>query len=346
MTIPVAVSRAPAVYPDRAPFSPSERYPEYPFADPLPATPNTVYAAVRDLFVRLGYDRERLGTPDWNPLGWLIAPGMTVVLKPNWVLSRHAHGKDLFAIITHPAVLRAVIDYCWIALRGEGAIVVADAPQYDCNFAELVAACQLDPLVAFFAEQRGPTVAVRDLRRYWSRWKHFPSLLEPLPGDPLGSVTVNLGAQSALAGKPHPEKLYGAVYHRQETIAHHTGDIHEYELSATVMTADVVVSVPKLKVHKKVGVTLNAKGLVGVNTNKNYLVHYSVTPPSAGGDQYPDGLLTPMEETIIRIERWMYDHLLAPRQKPLEYLHRAIYALHNRTTRRLGLKVAEWKRLF
>ena len=119
---------------------------------------------------------------------------------------------------------------------------------------------------------------VLDLRKYWSRWKHFPSLLEPLSGDPEGALTVNLGRRSALYGKPHPEKLYGAVYRRSETIEHHQGECHEYEVSRTIMNADVVISVPKLKVHKKVGVTLNVKGLVGINTNKNYLVHYSLTP--------------------------------------------------------------------
>jgi hypothetical protein len=138
--------------------------------------------------------------------------------------------------------------------------------------------------------------------------------------------------------------LYGAVYHRDETVAHHHGELHEYEVSATIMKADVVVSVPKLKVHKKVGVTLNAKGLVGICTNKNYLVHYRITPPSEGGDQYPDGLLSPLEGSLIRTERWMYDHLLAPRKRVLEYLHRSVYWLHNHTTRRLGIKVDEAKR--
>jgi len=38
-------------------------------------------------------------------------------------------------------------------------------------------------------------------------------------------------------------------------------------------------SIPKMKVHGKVGVTLNLKGLVGVNTDKNYLIHYRVGTP-------------------------------------------------------------------
>ena len=110
------------------------------------------------------------------------------------------------------------------------------------------------------------------------------------------------------------------------------------------MNADVIISVPKLKVHKKVGVTLNVKNLVGITTNKNFLVHYSVTPPREGGDQYPDDLFTPVEEALIKTERWMYDHFLANGKWFWEYLHRTIYAIHNNTTRRLGLKVTESKR--
>ncbi len=341
--VAVAMTEAPG-YPSEAPYSPSETYPEYPFGDHRSPGLNATYAGVRRLFYLLELDGEHAGTQTWNPLGRLIKPGMTVVLKPNFVLSRHPAGKDLFGIITHPSVLRAIADYCWIALQGNGKLIIADAPQYDCHWAELLQVTGLQTVIDFYANFQGPQVALYDLRRYWSKGKHFASLLLPLPGDPLGSVTINLGRQSALYGKPHPEKLYGAVYHRRETIEHHTAERHEYELARTVMEADVVISIPKLKVHKKVGVTLNVKGLVGISTNKNYLVHYSVTSPSHGGDQYPEGLLTPVEAALISLERWMYDHLLAPRLRPLEYLHRSIYWLHNHTTRRLGLKVDEAKR--
>jgi uncharacterized protein (DUF362 family) len=334
-----------ARYPKVAPYSPSEAYPEYPFPAALAAESNAVYAAVRDLLHNLGYDRENFGTPQWNPLGHLIRPGNTVVIKPNFVLSSHKGRKDLFSIITHPAVLRAIGDYAWIALQGRGRLIIADAPQYDCNWEELVAATGVDKVVAHWAAHAGPEVDLRDLRPYWSRWKHFASMLEALPGDPQGSLVVNVGTKSALYKKPRPDKLYGAVYRRDETIVHHTGETHEYQVARTIIDADVVISVPKLKVHKKVGVTLNVKGLVGINTNKNYLVHYSITSPSEGGDQYPDGLFTPSEKFLISTERWMYDHLLASRNPILERIHRSIYWLHNHTTRRLGFKVQESKRM-
>lgn len=339
-------------YPDEYPYHPSEAYPEYPFQGHISRETNLVYAGVRQLFLLLDFDIRHQGTPKWNPLGHIIKPGMTVVMKPNFVLSSHNEGKDVFSIITHTSVLRAVADYCWVALKGKGRIVIADAPQYDCDFSELMERTKLDKICDFYSMFAGPSIEFFDLRNYYckgnfrSKTRHFPSMRHELPGDPQGVVKVNLGKKSALFTHPHPERFYGAVYHRNETIRHHTGEKQEYELSATIMNADVVISVPKMKVHKKVGVTLNIKGLVGACTNKNLIVHYTLGSPSEGGDQYPEGLFTPIERALIKTERWMYDHLLAPRKIPLEYLHRSIYWLHGSFIRPLGLTVTANKRLF
>lgn len=334
-----------AEYPTRAPYHPSQQFPEYPFGSDISPEPNYVYAAVRQLLVELGYDRERFETPDWNPLGFLVEPGMTVVLKPNFVRSRHFERKDPFAMITHPSVLRAIADYVWIALKGEGKIIIADAPQYDANWDELLELTKLDEVEDFFNAKRAGSFDVYDLRNYWSRRKHFPSMLIPLEGDPEGVVTLNLGDKSAVKKIADPKRLYGAVYHRQELIKNHTDDRQVYELSGTVMKADVVISVPKLKTHKKVGITMNIKGLVGVCTNKNLIVHYSLGRKEDGGDQYPPNHFTPMEERLIKTERWMYDTFLARRSVPLEYVHRSIYWLHGKFIRPLGIKVEKEKRL-
>ena len=334
-----------ATYPDEHPYSPSEAYPEYPFRDHLARRGNLVYEGVRRLFIELGLDAARLNTSGWNPLGDLIKPGMKVVLKPNFVRSRHYEGKDPYAMITHPSVLRAVADYCWIALKGDGRIIIADAPQYDGNWTELLELTRLDKVADFYAAQGGPQMEIRDLRDYWSRKRHFPSMAIPLPGDPEGTSKINLGNRSALFAIPEPTRLYGAVYHRDETISHHTGAEQIYEMSNTVLNADVVISVPKLKTHKKVGVTMNIKGLVGICTNKNLIVHYSLGSPLEGGDQYPNGHYTPMEERLIKTERWMYDTFLAKRSVPLEYFHRSIYWLHGAFIKPLGIKVEKEKRL-
>lgn len=344
-SIKVGVVRIPRViYPKEAPYHPSVAYPEYPFPDFLSTKANYVYEGVRQLFYELGYDRGHWDTPRWNPLGPWIKPKMTVVLKPNFVISRHPAGKDIFSIITHPSILRAIIDYCWIAMQGTGKIIIADAPQYNCNFRELLDVTKLEAISAFYSRYPSFTVEILDLRSYWSEKRHFPSMLRLLPGDPQGAVTVNLGRKSAFYRHSNPEKLYGAVYHRQELIRRHFHEKQDYEISGTILKADVFISVPKMKVHKKVGVTLNMKGLVGICTNKNLCVHYTIGSPKQGGDQYPEDLFTPMERSLIKLERWMYDHLLARQKIWLEYIHRSAYFLHRLFLKPLGIAVDPEKR--
>jgi len=48
-----------------------------------------------------------------------------------------------------------------------------------------------------------------------------------------------------------------------------------------------VVNLPKLKTHKKTGVTLALKNLVGINGDKNLLPHHCVGSEARGGDEYP-----------------------------------------------------------
>ncbi len=354
MSAKVAVVKAEkAEYPKNAPYHPSEKFPEYPFGENISSEPNYVYSAVRKLFFELGYDLENYGTANWNPLGFLIQPGMTVVLKPNFVRSRHYDGKDPYSMITHPSVLRTIADYCRIALKDSGKIIIADAPNFDSDFGELLELTKLPEVVNFYASSQGPSLAIFDLRDYWGKTKipfletrHMPSSQRKLPGDPQGNIIVNLREKSALYNHPHPEKFYGAVFDRQETIRHHSGERQEYEVARTVMNADVVISVPKLKVHKRSGVTLNIKGLVGICTNKNFLVHYILGEPREGGDQIPDNYLSPKETKVVKFERWMYDHFLSHRSILLEMVHRLIFGVfYLKVGRSLGFKISKEKRI-
>jgi uncharacterized protein (DUF362 family) len=125
-------------YSGTAPFSPTRRGPEYPFRKqegmktekPINGS---VYEMVRELLLALRLDRLNFDTPSWNPLGAYIQPGQTVVIKPNWVRHIHDHKKDLWSVITHGSVIRAMLDYVYIALRGNGRIIIGDAPVRGCE---------------------------------------------------------------------------------------------------------------------------------------------------------------------------------------------------------------------
>jgi hypothetical protein len=118
------------------------------------------------LFHRLGYDAARYGQRQWNPLGCLIQPGQTVLLKPNFVLDTNASGDDLFAVVTHPSILRALVDYVYIALQGQGRIIIADAPQMDCDWEQLMAAQCLDAIRDFYRSRFHFNIELYDLRNF------------------------------------------------------------------------------------------------------------------------------------------------------------------------------------
>src|SRR5690554_5888999 len=81
--------------------------------------------------------------------------------------------------------------------------------------------------------------------------------------------------------------LRGADYDEEITIAHHSGGRNAYLVARTVLSADLVVNVPKVKTHKKSGVTLSMKNLIGINGDKNWLPHYRAGFTSRGGDEFP-----------------------------------------------------------
>ncbi len=316
------------------PFHPDAAYPELPFST-VSASPNWPYALLRQLLLSLGMDRERFGTSGWNPLGGMVRPGQTVLLKPNFVLSANDSGHDVFAMITHPSILRALVDYAFIALRGEGRIVIADVPQMDCDWDELMRAQRLDSIQDFYRSEFGFAIEVYDCRTFAvidRRQMPFTDNRKPLPGDPAGDVVINLGRQSHFYGLPNESNYYGADYNREETIAHHRGETHEYCVSKTMLQADVFLSVPKMKTHKKVGVTLNLKGLVGMNTNKNYLIHYRLGTPRSGGDQLPDSR-PGADRMLVKAQRLAWDTLLARKSRTADAVYQTARRLYRATVK-------------
>jgi hypothetical protein len=143
---------------------------------------------------------------------------------------------------------------------------------------------------------------------------------------------VNLGNRSHFHGLPS-EKYYGADYNRAETIAHHRDDKQEYCIAKTILAADALISVPKMKTHKKVGVTLNIKGLVGANTNKNCLIHYRLGSPAEGGDQYP-ATRPGKDRALVKVQRWAYDRLLAKQSKTADAIYNAARGVYRATVKR------------
>jgi len=284
----VAIASGAKRYPLDPPFHPAQSYPEAPYAEKDTDPRNQVYTMVRECFRLLQLDQVNFGRPEWNPLGGLISPGDRVLIKPNFVLHFNAGGGPLDAVVTHPSVIRAVVDYVLIALKQQGEIVVGDSPQMNCDWGSLHKTTGMDVLASFFqqaCDKRGIKFRLADFRKEQTYYKHGIVWSRKPLGNGASPVRVSLGTDSFMEAIDST-RLYGADYCRAETVRAHQGHHHEYLIAPQVFSSDVVISIPKLKVHRKVGTTLNLKNMVGINSDKNHLAHYRIGSPRKGGDEF------------------------------------------------------------
>lgn len=292
-----------ARYPVAAPFHPGSFHPEYRWGpDNVAAESNAVYDGVRSALQLLDLDAGAFGTPAWNPLGALVRPGETVLIKPNLICQANWEHPDRWEeVVTHPSVVRAVVDYALIALDGRGRIVIADGPQTDSDLDALLTRSGLAELLRFYRNAGAP-VELLDLRRdRWFTKGGVTERREQLPGDPLGYVSIDLAGDSAFHDYALSGRFYGADYDIEETARFHSGGRHEYVLCQSVLAADLFINLPKLKTHKKTGVTLSLKNLVGINGYRNCLPHHTLGSPQEGGDEFPDsGLKRNLESGSIQ----------------------------------------------
>lgn len=235
-----------------------------------------------------------------SPLDLLVRPGQRVFVKPNMIAPGRADRFDEWEqIITHPSVIEVVLDE--VAERlGEGTIQVGDAPQTDSSFEGIMSRLRLPEMLEHVRGRHpGVQLELMDLRQeYWVQRDGVTVERVKLPGDPNGATLVDLAGESAFEGHVGNHQYYGADYDWADTRGHHRAGRHEYLVSRSVLDADVFINLPKMKTHKKTGVTLSLKNLVGINADKNYLPHYSLGAPTDGGDEFPEGGLRRRTEAL------------------------------------------------
>jgi len=278
--------------------SPPERYPELPF--PTARLANPVYALVRRLFQAMGLDAARAGTPHWNPLSEILRPGQQVLVKPNLVHHQHYRGGQLHWLVTDPRLIRAVCDYAFLAVGREGHVIVGDAPLQSADWDSLVRETRIERLPVFYASH-GYRLSLRDFRtlRTIDRrgMKCDPT---PLAGDPAGYRAVDFGADSCHAGRDW-RRFRVTNYNPHTMREHHNATRHEYLVAGSVLSSPVVINLPKLKTHRKSGLTGPLKNMVGINGCKDWLPHHSSGSERDGGDEYGG------RSTWKRLSSWLVE---------------------------------------
>jgi uncharacterized protein (DUF362 family) len=295
-------------YPNNPPFNPPKIYPEYPF-EPTINKGNTIYLLVRNALLQMELDKQNIGTKEWNPFREIVTPGTTILIKPNFVSHYHEKGLSVNSVIVHGSVIRPIVDYVYIALRGKGKIIIADTPLENADFSKICILSGLSETIEYLKKQSDIQIELLDLRASRTIFDSGGKITkEPLSGDPMGYQLVDIGQDSALAELDGENTNYytlgdHSVNHynpyeikRGVPNLYHNKDIHQYSIGRTVLSADTVISVAKLKVHKKAGVTLNLKNMIGIIHGKEFIPHHRPgSPPN--GDSFP---LPPPKKYIIK----------------------------------------------
>jgi hypothetical protein len=153
----------------------------------------------------------------------------------------------------------------------------------------------LDGIREFYQRGFGITVQIVDLRREWAELSPDGTQIRArhsLEGDPRGYSLVDLGVESDLEPIARDGARFSvADYHSAITQLHHKRGKHEYLISNTVLDADCVINMPKLKFHVKSGITAALKNFIGINGAKDFLAHHRTGSVGRGGDEYPSGSL-------------------------------------------------------
>ena len=217
-------------------------------------------------------------------------PKRLVVVKPNWIQESHEYSPDVWEpVITHPVVLTTVIRCVAEMMGGRGTICICDAPHTYANFAAITARGDLRAaLDAIRGEWPELKLELIDLRReVWIRKEEVVVERRPNTEDPRGYARLNLGRGSFFFGHPGEGHFFGADYDRAVVNEHHHDDIHEYLIAGSPIACDLFINLPKLKTHKKTGITCCLKNLVGINGDKNWLPHHTEGTPQHHGDEFP-----------------------------------------------------------
>jgi uncharacterized protein (DUF362 family) len=268
-----------------APFSPAV-VPEWadrlPYAIEATRGEHGIYEAVVDVVSSL------CGAGPMGPLSGAIPRGGRVVIKPNLVLDQHPLGAaGTECTITHASVIRPIVDMV-LAACPDAHITICDVPLQTARWDVMMQRGGYNHLIAFYRE-RGVGIDLLDLRREIAISNDYNVIIERISAerDPLGYVAVDLGANSALQEViDHFQKFRITDYGRNTVQAHHNPGRNEYLLPRTVLAADLFINVPKLKTHRKSGLTCAMKNLIGINGDKSWIAHHRAGRTRSGGDEF------------------------------------------------------------
>jgi uncharacterized protein (DUF362 family) len=264
-----------------------------------------------------------------GPFGAIIHPGDRVLIKPNLVLHRNQGTGGLEPLVTHPSLIRAVVEATLLADASE--VIVGDAPLQSCDFSDLLERTGLDVWADEAMKSDLRFRGIRDFRRTTCivvggirKAKE-----ELLPEDRF--TLFDLGQDSLLEPISGEDHRFRVTWYDPRLMARtHRPGHHQFLVAREVLDADVIINLPKLKTHKKAGLTCALKNLIGINGNKEYLPHHRLGGSETGGDCYPGA------SKVKRALEYVMDRQNLTTSLPAGLLWHCLDAVLSRTLRLQG----------
>jgi len=213
-----------------------------------------------------------------------------ILIKPNWVIHETKPDHPIDALVTNGALIDLVIQSCLIKYKTTSQITIADVPIQSSDWKLMIKQSGIDKIIEKYYNYSSPKISFFDLRQGIVCFdkSSIVTLKHGDFGDPQGYREIIIDEESFLDSiTTNNSEFRVADYNPTETQSNHSKGFHRYLIAGSILDADLIINMPKMKSHQKAGITGALKNLVGINGNKANLVHYRHGKYGSGGDEYP-----------------------------------------------------------
>ncbi len=270
-----------------------------------------------------------------GPFGRLVEPGANVLVKPNWVLHGNQGTGGFEELVTHGTVVRAVIRA--LGESNAGRFTLGDAPMQGCDFQQLLQNSAINSWARELSLREPRFLGPVDFRRTISAVESGVRQPHENARSMEHYVLFDVGDESYLEPVTGDKKDFRVtMYPPHLMAATHSPGRHQYLVAREVLEADLIVNLPKLKTHKKAGVTCALKNLVGINGNKEYLPHHRLGGSADGGDCYPGS--SPVKRILEKVLDAQNSVSGSAAQRALGVVARGLNSVSHRMGDELGVE--------
>lgn len=273
------------------PYHPDKNYNEFNNQFKEFNSKNLLYMSFRALLQECGLDKENAGTEKWNPFREFIKDGDKIVIKPNLVLEEKGKSIGTKCIATQGDMIRPILDYIYLLQKKENIktkVTICDVPILGADFETIVIQTGIRQLVEYYNINFDLDLEMLDLRNIIAvvGEDHYLNK-QKVEGDPLGYSTIHI-ENSFLNEIVKDYKKFGVSGYGFENTSEKHSKIgyHYYQIPNTVLDCDLFINLPKLKTHKKAGITIALKNLIGIVGDKSWIPHFRKGSVKSGGDEF------------------------------------------------------------